>query len=133
MNVLREVLMRLRSEGQDGFRDVGSDGRYVGTACFVATTLPHVTPGELDGLMELAGIVPDPIVPNGSCGTCSHEDPAGGSRGWGMPCAGCAAPKLTRFHRESEGASRQSTKLGKSCRCAVCVEAGEVWTRVDRA
>lgn len=122
---LRTVLMRMRDEGQDGFHGAGPDGRFEGAALFVTTGLPQVTAPELDQLMKLAGITPDPIIPNGSCKDCCHKGPYGGSRGWGMPCAGCAAPKLTRF----EGTPRSPVTPSGQCQCEVCKRNDEPWTQ----
>jgi hypothetical protein len=94
---LREILRRMRSDDQDGYSDVGEDGKFTGTAYFSGRGLGMATPEQLDALFDLAGIVPDPIAVNGSCSECVHGDARGGDLGWGRPCCGCSRPKMTHF------------------------------------
>ena len=123
LEVLRDVLMRLRSEDQDGFDDVGPDGKYAGHAVFVSMGLPQVTPEELDALMELAGIVPDPIESNGRCSECVHARLNGRERGWGRPCSGCSRPKMTNFEPitpDHQRADHPDPGV-QSCGCRTCI------------
>lgn len=91
ITALRNVLLRLRSEKQDGYPSL-----YKGKWSFVTTGLPQTTPEELDALFELAGIVPDEIEPLGSCKDCMYAK-NGHSRGWDRPCSSCAHPRMTNF------------------------------------
>ncbi len=128
---LRRVLMRLRSERQDGFHDVGADGKYAGNVVWLTSGLPQVTPEELDKLMELAGITPDPIMPNGTCRECIHAEPSGRTRGRSSPCISCARPKMTNFDPMGPGDKRTDPhwRTSDSCFCRVCREKGQPWTR----
>lgn len=91
--VLRAVLRRKRLDDQGGYPDV-RDGKFTG---FVSTSLPQVTPEELDALFALAGVVPDAIVPLGDCDDCVSGNAAGGDLGWAEPCCSCKRPKMTNF------------------------------------
>jgi hypothetical protein len=128
---LRRVLMRLRNNNQDGFYSVGADGKYAGNAVWSTAGLPQVTPEELDELMELAGITPDPIVPNGTCHECIHAQPNGKNRGRSRPCSGCSRPKMTDFEPMGPDDKRTEPhwRTSDSCFCRVCREKDQPWTR----
>lgn len=92
IEVLRTVLQRLRWDDQGGYPGLCRDGGWD----FASTSLPQTTPDELNALFELAGIVPDPIVPLGSCGDCAHAD-GGRERGYANPCGSCKRPRMSNF------------------------------------
>lgn len=97
MKVLRKLLRSMRWDDQDGYLDIGPDGKHRG---FVTAGLPQATPEELDTLFEFAGIVPNPIVSNGSCSTCAHAKVIEGKayeRGYERPCSPCGRPKMTNY------------------------------------
>jgi hypothetical protein len=88
---LRTALRRLRWDDQDGYPGYHGNGRWD----FVSTGLP-VTPDELNALFELAGIVPDVIVPLGHCEDCLHAV-NGRERGYVEPCGSCKRPRMSNF------------------------------------
>lgn len=90
--ILKTVLLRLRWNDQDGFVSYRGDGKWG----FVTAGLPQVTPEELNALLELAGIVPDQIVPNGACVDCEFSV-NGQERGYEKPCLTCSRPKHDNF------------------------------------
>jgi len=91
IRVLGTVLRRLRWDDQGGY-----PGLYKGEWDFASTSLPQTTPAELDALFKLAGIVPDEIVPLGSCRECAHASD-GRERGYANPCGGCKRPRMSNF------------------------------------
>ena len=97
MEVLRKVLLRMRSDRQDGYPGYEGDGKWG----FVSTGLPQVTPDELNELFELAGVVPDPIETLGLCRDCKHSI-NGRERGYEMPCLKCLRPKHDLWEPKSE-------------------------------
>jgi len=90
--VLRKVLKKLRWDDQGGY--VGYRGK--GKWDFISTSLPHVTPEELNHLFDFVGIVPDKIVPLGSCRNCAHSE-NGREKGYRQPCSSCGRPRMTNF------------------------------------
>lgn len=123
METLRVVLKRMRWDDQDGYLSVGPDGKYAGHASFITTGLPQVTPEELDALMELAGIVPDPIVTLGSCSDCVHATADGRERGYSRPCFDCSRPQHSNFDPITDDHQRADhPDYGNdSCGCRVCI------------
>ena len=122
LDTLRSVLMRLRNEAQDGFHDVGPDGKFAGYSAWTTTSL-NVTPEELDSLMELAGIVPDPIQRKGKCADCVHARLNGRNRAWGRPCSACQSPKMSNFAPITPNHQRRDhpdSNVG-SCGCKICM------------
>lgn len=90
--LLRKILMRARWDNQGGFPSYLGEGEWA----FIETGLPSVTPEELNALHAFAGIVPDKIVPIGSCGTCKFAKD-GHERGWEAPCVSCRRPKMSNY------------------------------------
>ncbi len=97
LEVLRTVLKRLRSDDQGGYISYEGNGKW----SFVSTSLPQTTPEELNALFELAGIVPDVIVPKGSCEDCANAkvlpDGRRVERGYAGPCSPCKRPIMSNF------------------------------------
>lgn len=98
MDVLRRVLKRLRWDDQGGYPGYRGDGKWA----FVSVGLPQVDADELNALLEFAGIVPDEIVPLGSCADCKfaiiyERGTPAQERGYRSPCVGCMRPRHDRF------------------------------------
>jgi hypothetical protein len=92
LKVLRNVLLRLRSKEQGGFTSYMGNGKW----SFVSTGLPQTSPEELNVLLDLAGIVPEKVVPRGSCETCVYSR-NGRERGYEQPCLTCLRPLMSNF------------------------------------
>jgi len=91
-DVIRNVVLRMRSEKQGGFHGYRGNGKWD----FVSTGLPQVTPEELNVLCEFAGVVPDRIIPLGPCKTCKFAV-NGQERGYEAPCGACSRPKHSNY------------------------------------
>lgn len=117
---LRQVLRSMRDDEQDGYTDVGPDGRFAGHARFVSCGV-QVTPEQLDALFGLAGITPDPVVLLGHCSDCQHARPDGTSRGWSEPCVGCKGSSHDRFHPITEPRTPKSG-MYEGCECTRCTD-----------
>jgi hypothetical protein len=107
LNVLRDILLRLRWDDQGGFVSL-HNRRWD----FVSTSLPQVTPEELDSLFKLVGIVPDEIVSAGLCKDCAFSA-EGYERGYAEPCCGCLRPLHSRFKPRKIKRKLPSSKKGK--------------------
>lgn len=79
--LLQKILKRSRWDSQDGYPSYMGDGVWT----FVSTSLGGVTPEELNKLFEIAELVPDKIISNGSCEEC-HHSVNGRERGYKKPC-----------------------------------------------
>ena len=91
MEALRGVLIRMRSERQDGYNCYSGEGNWH----FSSTGL-SVYPEELNALFDMAGITPDEIQSLGKCKDCIHSL-NGRERGYDMPCCKCLRPKHDLF------------------------------------
>jgi len=92
LSTLRKILTRMRWDDQGGYPGYQGKGKWD----FISTALPQTTPEELNQLLDLAGIVPDKIVPLGDCRNCVHSD-HGRERGYKAPCDSCGRPGMTNF------------------------------------
>jgi hypothetical protein len=103
LEVLRTVLLRLRNDDQGGFNCYRAGVQELGGHwMFVSTALPQTTPDELDALMDLAGIIPDEIVPIGHCYKCKFSNEHGNERGYKEPCLTCKHPLMSNFQEKDE-------------------------------
>lgn len=93
MNILRDILQRLRDDEQGGYPCYRGEGRWN----FASTTLPSVTPQELNTLFTFVGVTPDKVESLGDCENCVHADYHGNSRGWEHPCVSCRMPRMSNF------------------------------------
>ncbi len=92
MIILREILLSMRWDNQDGYCDYMGDGKWA----FITTSLPQITPEQLNDLFEFAGIIPDVIIPLGQCVDCIHAID-GRERGYKPPCLFCKRLVYSRF------------------------------------
>lgn len=118
LDVLATVLRRLRWDDQGGYPSYYGDDRWG----FVSTGLPQTTPDELNALFRLAGVVPDEIVPLGSCDTCvfSRE---GRERGYEQPCGPCKRPlhsKWKPLYSERDVQLIDAGRVAASTRHGIC-------------
>jgi hypothetical protein len=115
---LRSILKSMRWDDQGGYSSYLGDGKWG----FVSTGLPQTTPKQLNALFDLAGIVPDVIVPKGYCEDCAHAKPnarEGGfityhEQGYAGPCSPCKRPKMSNF------VPRKSTPSNRRFWCYQC-------------
>jgi len=90
VDAIRTAIQRLRDDDQNGYAHV-HNGKWREGASL------RFNAEQMNALCELAGIVPDGIVPNGACNGCIHADYTGGEGGWRAPCSSCSGPKMTNF------------------------------------
>ena len=114
ITALREALLSMRLDDQDGYTAYQGDGVW----SFVSTSLAQVTPSQLNAMFDLAGVVPDKIVSKGSCGTCLHANPfrsgSRGERGRYQPCVGCKRPRMSRFEPMTDEPCIATKEFGSS-------------------
>lgn len=94
---LREILTDLRWDDQGGYVSYEGDGKW----SFVSCGLGQATPEQLNAMFDLVGVVPDVIVPLGSCEDCKHarqtDDGEWTEQGWHGPCSPCKRPRMSNF------------------------------------
>lgn len=98
--MIRDILVQYRNKEQDGYLDY-RDGKW---SHDIAILRSLISSDEMNTLFAFAGIVPDPVVPLGSCGTCRFAvDVKGNNRGWGRPCSSCSMPKHSNWEPRPKG------------------------------
>jgi hypothetical protein len=100
LDALRASLLERRWDDQGGFYDYRGDDKWG----FISKSI-DLTPDLFNGLLALAGITPDEIIPRGECETCRWSD-NGRHRDWGAPCCGCGQPYMSRYAPKRKGKRR---------------------------
>jgi len=90
VTVLRQALGRERDERQGGYHNMKGGE-------FTERLVVRFEKEDVARLFAAVGIVPDPIVPLGSCDDCANADEGGEPRGWDQPCSSCSHPKMVNF------------------------------------
>lgn len=93
LEVVKRLLHTMRDAAQGGYTSYRGDGQW----SFAATSLPMVTPDELNTLFAMVGVKPDVVESKGNCNTCMFARPDGRDRGWDSPCSGCSRPVMSNY------------------------------------